>query len=84
MLAPSCLNYQGNYVAASDIYREAIELAAEKGLPTLPMLYVHFARFVYKVGARIMAELQPGALCLSSTMIHTASASASFSTSWIS
>lgn len=45
----------GNYVAASDIYREAIELAAEKRLPTLPMLYVHFARFVYKISKDVEA-----------------------------
>ena len=71
MLARSCLNCQGNCVAASDIYKEAIELAAEKRPHTLPMLYVHLARLVYMVGARITAVLQSGALCLSSIMIHS-------------
>ncbi|XP_010666696.1 pre-mRNA-processing factor 39-2 isoform X4 [Beta vulgaris subsp. vulgaris] len=37
----------GNYATSSSIYKEAIELAADKSPETLPMLYVHFARLQY-------------------------------------
>lgn len=45
------LHYQGNFTAASTIFREALEMAAEKKqLHTLPILYIHFSRLTYMVG----------------------------------
>lgn len=45
------LHYQGNFAVASNIYKEALEMAAEKKkLHTLPILYVHFSRLTYMVG----------------------------------
>lgn len=44
-------NCQGNFDAASNVYIDAIEMAATKKMShALPILYVHFSRHVYMVG----------------------------------
>lgn len=41
---------QGNFVAASNTYKEALELAsAKKNLKILPALYIYFSRLIYVV-----------------------------------
>ncbi|KAL5774092.1 hypothetical protein ACOSP7_011649 [Xanthoceras sorbifolium] len=37
----------GNFVAACNVYKEALETATEKKLHSLPTLYVHFSRLKY-------------------------------------
>jgi hypothetical protein len=42
---------QGNFEAASNVYKEALEMASmKKMLHSLPILYIHFSRLTYTVG----------------------------------
>lgn len=44
------LHYQGNITAASNTYKEALEMAAEKKkMHALAILYVQFSRLIYMV-----------------------------------
>ncbi|ONI10882.1 hypothetical protein PRUPE_4G074100 [Prunus persica] len=48
MLKANMEKRMGNFAVASNIYKEALEMAAEKKkLHTLPILYVHFSRLTY-------------------------------------
>ncbi|KAL9275886.1 Pre-mRNA-processing factor 39-2-like protein [Drosera capensis] len=45
----------GNYVEASNIFKEAVKVAADRKLETLPVLYVQFSRLEYAMTNNVVA-----------------------------